>query len=285
MVRHALIAILALLASHAVARADISIVAAENVYGDVARQVADPDAKVSSVLSNPDQDPHLFEASASVARLLSGAAIVVYNGAGYDPWMTKLLGATHATGRSVIVVANLVHWREGGNPHLWYDPPTMPTFARALAAELAQRDPEHGGDYAIRLARFLGSLDPLAARIASLRQRLEGAPVTATEPVFGLMAAALGLSMRNERLQVAVMNNAEPRASDVAAFETDLRSHAVRLLLFNSQATSAAAQRLVRIARQSGVPVVGVTETLPAGQSYQAWMAAELDAVDRALAP
>ncbi|HET7879279.1 MAG TPA: zinc ABC transporter substrate-binding protein [Acetobacteraceae bacterium] len=285
MVRHALIVILALLASHAVARGDISIVAAENVYGDVARQVAGPDAKVSSVLSNPDQDPHLFEASASVARLLSGAAIVVYNGAGYDPWMTKLLGATLAAGRSVIVVADLVHWREGGNPHLWYDPPTMPTFARALAAELAQRDPEHRGDYATRLASFLGSLDPLAARIASLRQRLEGAPVTATEPVFGLMAAALGLSIRNERLQVAVMNNAEPRASDVAAFETDLRSHAVRLLLFNSQATSAAAQRLVRIARQSGVPVVGVTETLPAGQSYQAWMAAELDAVDRALAP
>jgi zinc/manganese transport system substrate-binding protein len=285
MVRHALIAILALLASHAVARADISIVAAENVYGDVARQVAGPDAKVSSVLSNPDQDPHLFEASASVARLLSGAAIVVYNSAGYDPWMTKLLGATHAAGRSVIVVADLVHWREGGNPHLWYDPPTMPTFARALAAELAQRDPEHRGDYATRLASFLGSMDPLAARISSLRQRFDGTPVTATEPVFGPMAAALGLSMRNERLQVAVMNNAEPRASDVAAFETDLRSHAVRLLLFNSQATSAAAERLVRIARQSGVPVVGVTETLPAGKSYQAWMAAELDAVAHALAP
>src|ERR1700760_947586 len=110
MVRHALIVILALLASHAVARGDISIVAAENVYGDVARQVAGPDAKVSSVLSNPDQDPHLFEASASVARLLSGAAIVVYNGGGYDPWMTKLLGAPHATGPSGIRGADPGHW-------------------------------------------------------------------------------------------------------------------------------------------------------------------------------
>jgi zinc/manganese transport system substrate-binding protein len=285
MPRRVLIVILALIAGPVAARGQVGIVAAENVYGDVARQVAGADAKVSSVLSNPDHDPHLFEASASVARLLAGAAVVVCNGAGYDPWMTKLLAATRAPGRSVLVVADLVHWRDGGNPHLWYDPPTMPAFARALADELSHRDPDHRDEYAARLQAFLGALGPLTARIASLRQRLDGTPVTATEPVFGLMAAALGLRMRNERFQLAVMNNAEPRTSDVAAFETDLRSHAVRLLLFNSQATDAAAQRLVRIARQSHDPVVGVTETLPPGKSYQEWMMGELDAVAHALAP
>ena len=94
------------------------------------------------------------------------------------------------------------------------------------------------------------------------------------------MAAALGLQMRNERFQLAVMNNTEPRASDIAAFENDLRKHAVRLLFYNSQATDAAAQRLVGIARQSNVPVVGVTETEPPGKTYQDWMMGELDAVD-----
>ena len=110
-----------------------------------------------------------------------------------------------------------------------------------------------------------------------------GSTVTATEPVFGYMAAALGFRMRNERFQLAVMNDAEPRASDVAAFETDLREHAVRLLFYNSQATDAAAQRLVRIARQSKVPVVGVTETEPSGKNYQDWIMSELDAVAQAL--
>ena len=121
------------------------------------------------------------------------------------------------------------------------------------------------------------------AKIAELRGRFAGTPVTATEPVFGYMAAALGFKIRNERFQLAVMNNTEPRASDVAAFENDLRKHQVRLLFYNSQASDAAAQRMVRIAQQAKVPVVGVTETEPAGKTYQDWMMGELNAVAQAL--
>ena len=154
----------------------------------------------------------------------------------------------------------------------------MPAYARALAAALSERDPAHKSDYDQRLRAFLASLQPLEAKIAELRRKYGGIDVTATEPVFGYMAAALGFRMRNERFQLAVMNDAEPRASDVAAFETDLRKHAVRLLFYNSQATDAAAQRLVRIARQSKIPVVGVTETEPPGKTYQDWIMGELDA-------
>jgi zinc/manganese transport system substrate-binding protein len=278
--------ILVLLAGAAAAQTTagaISIVAAENFYGDVAQQIAGNNATVSSILGNPDQDPHLFEASPSVARLLSGAAIVIYNGADYDPWMTKLLSATRSPGRKVIVVADLTHSKPGDNPHLWYDPLTMPVYAKTLAAALSERDPAHKSEYDGKLNSFLASMQPMDAKIADLRQRFGGIPVTATEPVFGYMAGALGFKMRNERFQLAVMNNAEPRASDVAAFETDLRKHAVRLLLYNSQATDSAAQRLVRIARQSKVPVVGVTETEPPGKIYQDWMMGQLDAIAQAL--
>ena len=181
--------------------------------------------------------------------------------------MTKLLAASRSPDRKVIIVADLVHRKSGDNPHLWYDPPTMPAYARALAAELSERDPAHKRDYDQRLRVFLASMQPLEARIAELRRKYGGIDVTATEPVFGYMSAALGFRMRNERFQLAVMNGAEPRASDVAAFETDLRKHAVRLLFYNSQATDAAAQRLVRIARQSKIPVVGVTETEPPGKT------------------
>jgi zinc/manganese transport system substrate-binding protein len=279
----ALTVILAFLAWPAAAQTTISIVAAENFYGDVAQQLAGSQAAVNSILSNPDQDPHLFEASPSVARSLSAAAIVVYNGADYDPWMAKLLAASRSPRRTVIVVANLVHRKPGDNPHLWYDPSTMPNYARALAAALAVRDPAHKSDYDQRLATFLASLQRMTAKIADLRAKFAGTPVTATEPVFGYMADALGLKMRNERFQLAVMNDTEPRASDVAAFEDDLRKHAVRLLLYNSQATDTAAQRMVNIAQQSNVPVVGVTETEPLGKNYQDWMMSELAAVAQAL--
>ena len=260
-----------------------TIVAAENFYGDVASQLAGPGVAVTSILSNPDQDPHLFEASASTARAIAGAAIVIRNGADYDPWMDKLLAAAASSHPVDIVAAELVHAVPGANPHLWYDPATMLAVARAVSAALAQADPAHGPAYAARLATFEAALAPVQARIATMRRRLAGTPVTATEPVFGYMAAALGLPMRNERFQLAVMNGTEPAISDVAAFEDDLRQHRVRLFIYNSQASDPAAVRLRDIAAEAHVPQIGVTETEPAGLTYQAWMTGTLDALDRAL--
>src|ERR1700742_542669 len=126
-----LLTLLSVFAGHAAAQ-PLSVVAAENFYGDVARQIAGPGAEVSSILTTPDQDPHLFEASPSVARQLAAAAIVICNGADYDAWMTKLLAATHASGRQVIIVADVVHRKPGDNPLLWYDPSTMPAYANTL---------------------------------------------------------------------------------------------------------------------------------------------------------
>jgi zinc/manganese transport system substrate-binding protein len=197
--------------------------------------------------------------------------------------MAKLIAASRAPNREVIIVANLVHKRAGDNPHVWYDPATMPVYAKGVIEALVERDPSHRQDYDQRLQAFLASLQPLDAKIADLHGKFAGTPVTATEPVFGYMATALGLKMRNERFQLAVMNNTEPRASDVAAFENVLRKHLVQLLLYNSQASDAAAQRMVRIAQQAKVPVVGVTETEPAGTTFQDWMMGELNAIAQAL--
>ena len=261
----------------------ITIVAAENFYGDVAQQIGGADTKVISILNNPDQDPHLFEVSASVGRAVSAADIVVYSGIDYDPWMEKLLQAARSTKRTTIVVADLVGKKTGDNPHIWYDPATMPALAAALSAALIAADPDHKSGYEQRRARFEVSLQPIRTKVAELRERLAGTPVTATEPVFGYMFDALGMKVRNRSFQLAVMNNTEPSASDVAAFENDLKTRHVKLLVYNSQATDPIATRMERIAKASHVPVVGATETEPAGKNYQAWMLSELAAVDRAL--
>src|SRR5580658_4347508 len=113
----------ALCAFAAPALADpVKIVAAENFYGDIATQIGGASVKVTSILSNPDQDPHLFEASPSVARALSSASLVIDNGLGYDPWMMPLLSTAGSAHRQVIVVGDLAHKQAGDNPHLWYDP-------------------------------------------------------------------------------------------------------------------------------------------------------------------
>ena len=261
----------------------VSIVAAENFYGDVARQIGGNAVKVTSILSNPDQDPHLFEASPSVARSLAGARIVVYNGLDYDPWMEKLLSASKAADRKEIVVSDLIGKKLGDNPHIWYDTNTMVAFAKALTDALDAVDPTDKSAYDQRLAAFTASLKPIQDKIAELKDRVNGTPATATEPVFGYMFGGLGMDVRDFDFQLAVMNNTEPSPSDVAAFESDLKNKRVKLLIYNSQATDTAAQRLLQIAKDNQIPVVGVTETKPEGKSFQDWLSGELDDVKKAL--
>ena len=284
--RLALAVLLALAAAPGAQAADgkIAIVAAENFYGDIARQIGGERVAVVSIMSNPDQDPHLFETTPAVARSLASAQVVVFNGADYDPWMEKLLKASPRPGRVEIVAADLVHKKAGDNPHLWYDPATMPAVAQAIAAAFSAADTAHKSDYAARLTNFLGSLKPLDEKIAVVRGKYAGAAVTASEPVFGYMAQALGLKMHNEHFQLSVMNDTEPSARDVAAFEQDLKMHKVRVMFYNKQASSKIVQHLIELARAAKVPVVGVTETAPPDLSYQEWMMGQLNNTEKALA-
>jgi zinc/manganese transport system substrate-binding protein len=262
----------------------VRIVAAENFYGDVAAQIGGSRVQVTSILSNPEQDPHMFEASVSTAQALSHARIVVYNGAGYDSWMEKLLAATSAPGRRVVVAAQLLHTKPGDNPHLWYAPDTMPAVAKTVAADLESVDPAGASIYRRGLANLLDALRSVRERAEAMRARYAGTPVSATEPVFGYMARALGLVMRNPGYQRAVMNGVEPSASQIAAFEDDLKARRVKILFYNNQVSDSSTKRARRIAQSHGVPVVGVSETMPAGLHFQAWMTNQLVEVEHALA-
>jgi zinc/manganese transport system substrate-binding protein len=258
-------------------------VAAENFYGDLARQIGGDHVTVTSILANPDEDPHLFETSPSTARAVANAAIVIYNGAGYDPWMEKLVSASPAGDRTAIVAASLTGRKEGDNPHLWYDPATLPALASALEAELVKRDPANAGEYNANLAKFITSMEALGKEIAGVRASYGGVQVTATEPVFGYMAEGLGLKMLNQEFQIAVMNGAEPTPGQVIAFEKSLKDGSAKILFYNSQVADQATGRLLDLARANKVAVVGVTETEPAGQTIQSWFGRQIEAVEKAL--
>ena len=261
----------------------IALVAAQNFYGDIARQIGGDRVAVASIMSNPDQDPHLFETTPGVVRQIADARIVIVNGADYDPWMEKLIAAAPRPGRTVISAAQLDNAKPGGNPHLWYAPATMPAVAKAIAAALTQADASHAAEYSERLAKTLTELDRVAQRAAQIKAKHAGKPVTATEPVFGLMAEALGLTMRNQNFQLAMMNDTEPSARDVAAFEDDLKNGKVKALIYNKQVSEKLTERMLAIADKAKVPVVGVTETQPANVSFEDWMLSELNALDKAL--
>ncbi|CAN7413097.1 metal ABC transporter solute-binding protein, Zn/Mn family [Mesorhizobium caraganae] len=279
-----LVAVPLLTGTAARAEDKLTIVAAENFYGDLARQIGGSNVTVTSILANPDDDPHLFETSPSTARTIADAKIIIYNGADYDPWMDKLLSASTSKDRTTIVAADLIGKKSGDNPHLWYDPATLPAIAKALSADLAKRDPTNAVHYEANLKAFQTSLQAIDKEIADVKKTYAGTEVTATEPVFGYMAEALGLKMLNYDFQMALMNDAEPSATQVAAFENSLKDGSAKILFYNSQVTDEATTRLLDIAKQNKVTVIGVTETEPAGQTIQTWFGGQIDAVQKALA-
>lgn len=160
---------------------------------------------------------------------------------------------------------------------------TMPAAAKAMSAAFTKADGAHASDYAGRLATTLAALEKINERVKQIRAKHGGETVTATEPVFGYMADALKLKMRNERFQLAMMNDTEPSAHDIAAFENDLKQHKVKVLLYNKQVTSKMTERLLRVASNAKVPVVGITETQPDGMTFEDWMIGELNDLDKAL--
>lgn len=281
----ALVGTIALAAPSALAAdAPIRIVAAETFYGEVAAAIGGSGVDVESIAISPDADPHDFAPPPSVARTVADADIVVMNGLDYDHWMESLVEAAPKDGRTVVDVAELLGATPGGNPHLWYDPKAVPALAKALAEELAARDPGNAAGYGERLAAYDASLGTLSAQIAEIRGRFAGTPVIASEPVFGLMAEALGLDMLGDDFQRAVMNETEPSPKAIAAVEDDIRSGRARVLFYNHQVVDPLTERLLAIAEDAKVPVVAVTESMPAGSTYVDWMRSQLDATARALA-
>ncbi|HUZ07128.1 MAG TPA: zinc ABC transporter substrate-binding protein, partial [Candidatus Paceibacterota bacterium] len=216
-----------------------------------------------------------FTTDAATARAVAGADIVIYNGIGYDGWMDKLLGVQGKPGRIVIRVADLIGAKAGDNPHIWYDPHTMPALAAKLAEILKQPD---------NLAAFQKEMNAVTAKIAEIKSAHGGTVVTATEPVFGYMAGALGFKMENYGFQLAVMNGTEVSFQQASDFEKSLHDKSLKILFYNSQVTDPVTQRMQEIAKKIGVAVIGVTETQPpSAKNYADWMLAELNQVELAL--
>jgi zinc/manganese transport system substrate-binding protein len=264
----------------------IVAVGAENEYASVISQIGGKYARVTAVLSNPSADPHSFESSPSVAQAVGSAQLVVQNGVGYDSFMNKIEAATPARGRAVIDVQKLLGLPDSTpNPHLWYSPATMPAVARAVAARLSALQPAHKAYFASRLAAFMASLKPWMQAIAQFKAAYPGTPVAVTEPVSDYLLQAAGARILTPfTFQADIMNGVDPAPQAVAEQDSLFRQHKVKAFLYNRQVTSSLTQSFLKAAAQSGIPVVGVYETMPAGYTYQSWMLAEVRALQKAVA-
>lgn len=264
----------------------IVAVGAENQYANVIAQIGGRYVSVSAIESNPSTDPHSFEASPQVARLVESAQLVVQNGLGYDAYMAKIEGASPSRRRKVVVVQRLLGLADSTpDPHLWYRPTTMPAVAKAVAADLAALRPERASYFARNVRAFDASLEPWYRAIAKLRSGFAGARVATTEPVGDYLLQAAGMdNLTPWVLQSDIMNGVDPAPQAVTVQDRLLAQHKVRVFVVNQQVTDSVTSSFLAVAKKSRVPVVGVYETMPTpGYDYQSWMLAETQALERAL--
>ncbi|HXW44725.1 MAG TPA: zinc ABC transporter substrate-binding protein [Streptosporangiaceae bacterium] len=262
-------------------------VGAENEYANVISQIGGRYVQVSAIESNPNTDPHAFEASPSVAAEVSGAQLIVQNGIGYDTYMNKIESASPNSARKIIDVQQLLGLPDSTpNPHLWYSPRTMPAVARAIADDLSQLQPGHAAYFKANVTKFDASLKPWLAAIAQFKAAYGGTPVAVTEPVGDYMLQAAGASIMTPfGLQADIMNGVDPSPQYVSGEDNLFAQHKVKVFVYNQQVTDSLTASFLAAAQRNGIPVVGVYETMPTpGYTYQSWMLAEVNALRAAVA-
>jgi zinc/manganese transport system substrate-binding protein len=262
-------------------------VGAENEYANVISQIGGKWVRVSAIESNPNTDPHSFEASPAVASEVAGAQLIVQNGVGYDTYMNRIEDSSPSSGRKVIVVQQLLGLPDNTpNPHLWYSPGTMPKVAEAIAADLSKLSPAHAAYFRANVVRFDKSLKPWLTAIAQFKAAYPGTPVAVTEPVGDYLLQAVGADLKTPfGLQADVMNGIDLSPQYVSLQDSLLAQHKVKVFLYNQQVTDSVTTSFLAEAHRYGIPVVGVYETMPTpGYSYQRWMLAEVNALRKAVA-
>jgi zinc/manganese transport system substrate-binding protein len=270
----------------ALSGAKLDVVAAENFWGSLASQLGGSKVSVTSIIDNPNADPHDYEPTAADARLIASANFVIENGVGYDPWAQRLVDANPVSGRDVLNVGTLVGEPPGGNPHRWYSPTDVQHVIDAITAEYKKLDPKDASYFDHQRSTF--ETDGLAqyhAIISEIKTKYAGTPVGASESIFALMAPALGLKLLTPpSFLTAISEGTEPTAAEKAAIDHQISSHEIKVYVYNSQNATPDVQRQIEEARAVGIPITTITETLvPAGATFQAWQVAQLQSLATAL--
>ena len=265
----------------------LHVVAAENFWGSIAAQLGGDRATVKSIITNPDTDPHDYEATAADGRTVASAKYVIVNGIGYDPWASKLLAANPASGRLQLNVGDAVGVKPGGNPHRWYSPPDVQKVIDQITADYKRLAPGDAAFFDQQRATFTSTgLARYKGLVADIRTKYSGVPVGASESIFTPLADALGLKLITpESFLDAISEGGEPAAADKSAIENQIRNHQIKVYVFNRQNSTPDVQSQVALAKAQGIPVSSVTETLePANASFQEWQADQLQSLESALA-
>ncbi|SRR6266581_9469850 len=264
----------------------IVVVATENFWGGIARQLGGTHITETSIINNPNTDPHDYEPTAADARTIASARLVIVNGIGYDPWAPKLLAANPVQGRRTLTVGDLLGLKPGDNPHQWYSAAHVRRVIEAITADYKRIDPGDASYFDSQQKTFeTKTLARYNRLIAQVRARYAGTPVGASESIVSPLAATLGLKMLTPySFLKAISEGTEPTAQDKATIDAQIKGKQIKIYVYNSQNATPDVAAQVKEATAAGIPVTTVTETLtPAGATFQQWQVSELQGIENAL--
>jgi zinc/manganese transport system substrate-binding protein len=263
----------------------INVVAAENFYGDVVKQLGGSHVSVTSILSDPNTDPHLYESNNATAQAVSKAQLVIENGVEYDSWMEKLLSASPNPSRVVLTAGNIADHKLPDNPHIWYGINNMPTIATAITNELKKLDSADASTFDQNLTTFTASLQPILQKITDLKAKYAGMPVGLTETIYLYQTTPIGLNVLTPyAFQKANAEGNDPPADSALTADDQITKKEVKILIYNQQTITTITTKMQSDAKSLNIPIVSVWETMPPGKTYQSWMQGQLDDLGQALA-
>jgi zinc/manganese transport system substrate-binding protein len=265
----------------------VHVVAAENFWGSIATQLGGDRVDVQSIVTNPDTDPHDYDPSAADARDIANANVVIENGIGYDPWVSKLIAADRPADFQLVDVEKVVGVADGGNPHRWYNPTDVHTVIAAIVAAYDAADPDSAAYFASQQKNYeTTGLAQYTSLINQIKTTYAGVPVGASESIFAMMAPALGLNLVTPPTFLrAISEGTDPTSADKTTIDNQIKTHAIKVYVYNSQNATPDVQAQVDEAKAAGIPVTTITETLsPESATFQDWQVAQLVALQTALA-
>ncbi len=262
----------------------INVVAAENFYGNVTMQLGGSHVNVTSILSDPNVDPHEYTSNVQTALKVSKADLVIESGLGYDDWMDKLLSGSPNPNRILLTGGKLAAHPLPDNPHVWYGINNMPSIAQGITDALKKLDSADASTFDNNLASFKQSLTPLQQKIDAINAKYKGTPVALTETIYLYQTMPEGLNVLTPfEFMKANAEGTDPPADTVTSINNSINNKQAKILIYNVQTVTPITTNLQNEAKKLNIPIVPVSETMPPSKTYQTWMGDQLDALATAL--
>ena len=262
----------------------INVVAAENFYGNVVTQLGGKHVNVTSILSDPNVDPHEYTSNVQTAQKVSKADLVIENGLGYDDWMDKLLSGSPNPNRILLTGGKLADHPLPDNPHVWYGVNNMPAITQGITDALKKLDSANASTFDSNLATFKQSLTPLQQKIDDINTKYKGTPVALTETIYLYQTMPAGLNVLTPfEFMKANAEGTDPPANTVTSINNSVNMKQVKILIYNLQTLTPITTNVQNEAKKQNIPIVPVTETMPPSKTYQTWMMDQLNTLELAL--